>query len=610
MASVVAPARGPILRLPPELVLQIAAGEVIERPAAALKELVENSLDAGARHIDVRLEGGGLSLLRVRDDGCGITPEDLALALAPHATSKLTGLDDFNQLRTLGFRGEALASIAAVSHLTLTSCATGEVHGWQVASDYPNAPAVPAPHPPGTTLEVRDLFYNLPARRKFLRGVKSETQALEAVLHRLALSEFAVGFSLRQGDRHCLELPPAPDAPRQRERLAQLLGADFAAAALPLDVSQPGLRLHGWLAPPEISRRQADSQNWYINGRWVRDKLLAHAARAAYQDVLAHDRQPMYVLYLELDPGEVDVNVHPAKLEIRLHNSQWVYAFLRNSIQQRLGQNLPGASNPPAPPELAPSEVTSAPPALRVTGGSYPAVQRGLPLAAASVADTLAAYHALYAPDVTPLPIPALVPAAAAETSPPLGYALAQTHGIYILAQNAQGLVVVDMHAAHERILYEQLKTAHAAQQIAAQPLLFPVSVRVTTREADCAEAQAELLTSWGLTLDRLAPEQLVVRSQPALLGRADPAVLAREVLAALSAETPEVLLDTLHRRILATLACHTAVRAGDNLSLLEMNALLRLIETTERGGQCNHGRPTVRQLPLRELDSWFQRGR
>lgn len=586
----------PIQRLPPELVRQIAAGEVIERPASALKELVENSLDAGARHVDVRLEAGGLNLLLVRDDGYGIAPADMPLALAPHATSKFRALDDFDQLHTLGFRGEALASIAAVSDLTLTSCTADEPHGWQVRS-YAPATVSSAPHPRGTTVEVRELFHNLPARRKFLRGVKGETQALENVLQRLALSAWAVGFSLRQGQQHLLELPPAPEPVQQRARLAQLFGADFAEAALAIEAQQPGLRLHGWLAPPSISRRQADQQNWYINGRWVRDKLLNHAAKSAYQDVLAHDRQPVYVLYLTLEPSEIDVNVHPAKLEIRFHNSSWVYSFIRSTLQQHLAQPVQAAPLPqpsyPAPQQhplhLAVAEPRSA----------YQSAQSGStgqrPGAGAAV--PLAAWQALY------------TVASEAEPLPPLGYALAQLHGVYILAQNAQGLVVVDMHAAHERIHYERLKAACAQLPVPAQPLLLPVSVSVSRQEADWAETHAELLANWGLALDRLAPDRLAVRSLPALLPHADPVRLTQDVVSALSHDGADVLEQQQHH-VLATLACHAAVRAGASLSVPEMNALLRALETTERSGQCNHGRPTVRPITLRELDGWFQRGR
>ncbi len=585
----------PIQRLPPELVRQIAAGEVIDRPASALKELVENSLDAGAQHVDVRLAGGGLELLQVRDDGCGIAPEDLPLALAPHATSKLQAMEDFNQLRSLGFRGEALASIAAVSDLTLTSCAAGAAHGWQVSSQTPTQ-ASPAPHPPGTTVAVRDLFHNLPARRKFLRGVKGETQALENVLHRLALSAWHVGFSLRQGQQHLLELPPAPEAAQQRARLGQLFGQDFAEAAHWVEVRQPGLHLQGWLAPPTLNRRQADQQNWYVNGRWVRDKLLNHAAKSAYQDVLAHDRQPIYTLYLNLNPGELDVNVHPAKLEIRFHNSSWVYSFIRNTLQQILAQPVT------TPGPVAPAPALSAPPqqalALHVAEArphyAVPPPHPPAPLPVIQGAPQ-AAWQALYAPEPeSPLPL--------------LGYALAQLHGVYILAQNAQGLIVVDMHAAHERIHYERLK-ATLTLPVPAQPLLLPVSVSVSKAEADWAESHRDWLNQWGLELDRLAPDRLAVRSLPALLAHADPVRLTQDVIATLQLEADNTL-EQQQRQVLATLACHTAVRAGASLSIPEMNALLRAIESTQRSGQCNHGRPTVRHITLQELDGWFQRGR
>jgi len=592
-----------IRMLPPQLVNQIAAGEVVERPASVAKELIENSLDAGARSIRIDAEQGGVKLLRVRDDGAGIPREELQLALARHATSKIADLGDLEAVATLGFRGEALPSIASVSRLELRSRAAGCGQAYAVASDGSDALGEPVPvaHPPGTTVEVRDLFYNTPGRRKFLRSEKTELGHLEQLVRRVGLARWELGLRLTHNGRSLLDLPSAEGDPRRRERrLCELVGAGFLEHALSLDETAVGLRLHGWVARPGFSRSQADLQFFYVNGRMVRDKLVAHAVRQAFQDVLHHGRHPAFVLYLELPPLLVDVNVHPAKHEVRFREARQVHDFIFRTLHRRLAGGAvavpsgPTVDEPAAPTRLPPApEPYQTPIRLRV--GEPPpdyrpsfAAQEPGPLASEAGAE---AGHAATAP-------------------PPLGYALGQLHGVYVLAQAADGLVVVDMHAAHERIGYERLKQAWAEGAVRGQPLLVPVVVAVSKREADLAERHAEDFTRLGLRVDRLGETSLAVREVPAVLRGADAEAMVRDLLADLVVHgTSERLREDVNG-VLATMACHGAVRANRRLTLDEMNALLREMERTERADQCNHGRPTWVKLSLAELDRLFLRGR
>jgi len=587
-----------IQRLEPRLINQIAAGEVVERPASVVKELLENSLDAGARHIDVDVERGGTRLLRVRDDGGGIHKDDLALALSRHATSKIHSLDDLEHMQSLGFRGEALPSISSVARLTLCSRTSADEHGWRVhgdGSELHGAPE-PVPHPLGTSVEVCDLFFNTPARRKFLRTEQTEFDHIHEVVKRIALSRFETGFTLRHNQRALLNLRPAPHESDQMQRIATLCGAPFAEHVLRLEREATGLRLWGWVALPTFSRSQADLQYFYVNGRVVRDKLVSHAVRQAYADVLYHGRHPAFILYLDMPPEQVDVNAHPAKHEVRFREGRLVHDFLFRSLHDALSGTL-AQSAPQAGPSSAGAQRA-------VPGAGSPAAfaQHSLPVAsAASVCEHMAVYGALHAAPAPPTPD--------APDMPPLGYALAHLHGVYILAQNAHGLVLVDVHAAHERITYERLKADLEGAGIAAQPLLVPVSVTVSAREAQVAEQHAALCAELGLEFDRSGPDTLTVRAIPALLQGTDVAALLRDVLADILAHGASTRLREHLNDILSTLACHNAVRAGQRLSVAEMNALLRAMEHTERGGQCNHGRPTWRQFSMGELDKLFLRG-
>ena len=594
-----------IHRLPLQLINQIAAGEVVERPASVAKELLENSLDAGATRIDVEVEQGGVKLIRVRDNGSGIHNDDLALALASHATSKITSLTDLERLTSLGFRGEALASIAAVSRLVLISRTAGQERGWQLAGDgLETQPPVPAVHPVGTTVEVRDLFYNMPARRKFLRSERTEFGHLEDMIKRIALSRFEVAIKLHHNRRPAVQLPPASGRAEQEWRLGELCGRAFVDHAVFLEREAAGLRLWGWIGLPTFSRSQTDLQYFFVNGRMVRDKLATHAMRQAYQDVLYQGRQPAVVLYLELDPALVDSNAHPTKQEVRFREGRLVHDFLVSSLQQALAQVRPGQQAGSAP--VADNwQTPTADRRLPLARSSAPATaeQRTLTL---PVKEQLAAYARLH-PEAT-APIPADEPAGG--ELPPLGYAIAQLHGLYILAENAAGLVLVDMHAAHERITYERFKADLERGGIGSQPLLVPVTVTVSSRELQWVEEQAEVFADLGLEVAPLGPETVVVRRIPAALAGTDVAQLVRDILADLATyDSSNRLREAVHE-MLATMACHSAVRANRKLTLAEMNALLRDMERTERSGQCNHGRPTWVQLKLDELDKLFLRGR
>ena len=598
-----------IRRLPPQLVSQIAAGEVVERPASVVKELLENSLDASATHITVEVEQGGVRLIRVRDNGAGIHPDDLALALSRHATSKIASFDDLQHVASLGFRGEALPSIASVSRLTLTSRVAGQETGWRITGDGGDtiSESLPASHPVGTTLEVRDLFFNVPARRKFLRGERTEFGHIEDNILRLALSRFAVGFGLWHNQRLALDLEPATREEARTRRVAELLGREFAAASVFLDHAETGLRLWGWLGLPAVARAQPDQQYFFVNGRPVRDRTLAHAVRQAFQDVLPQGRHPALVLHLELESTVLDVNVHPAKQEVRFRESALIHSFVRQSVQAVLAKARPGVA--PGPVVRTGERPWPAGGFTGGSGGDAEARQSGLPL---RVGERLAVYGQLHAS--TPAPAveaaPAAVPLDSVAEPPPLGYALAQLHGCYVLAENPAGLVVVDMHAAHERILYERLKTALAQGGVQTQALLVPVTVAVGPRERQWIEEHGALFVQAGLDVAALGPETVAVRHIPALLAGLDIAGLVRDLLADLAAHEASDRSERAILDLLASMACHGAVRANRALNLLEMNALLRDMERTDHGGQCNHGRPTWAQLTLAELDRLFRRGR
>ena len=596
-------------KLPMQLANQIAAGEVVERPSAVVKELLENSLDAGARHIEIEVEQGGSKLIRLRDDGCGIEKDDLALALSRHATSKIYSFEDLEGVASLGFRGEALPSISSVSRLELRSRAQDSAQAWRIASDGGDQMSTPEPvaHPQGTTVEVRDLFFNTPARRKFLRSEKTEFSHLEGVVKRISLSRFDVGFTLRHNQRVVHRLRPAQELIDQQQRVASVCGQAFMENALRIEYQAAGMRLWGWVALPTFSRSQADLQYFFVNGRMVRDKLVTHGIRQAYQDVLYHGRHPAYVLYLELEPKTVDVNVHPTKHEVRFREGRMVHDFLFRSLHAALADARPGATEIGEPSAVAlargtPASAASSPEYAypRPMTSSY-SQQASMPLA---VREQLQGYQALAQHSWS---APGAVPEAA--DLPPLGYAIAQLHGIYVLAENAHGLVLVDMHAAHERITYERMKTALDGEGVRSQPLLVPLSINVSQSEARLPEEYPEVFAELGFALEAIGPEVIVVREVPSLLREADIEKLVRDVLSDLATYGTTRRVKEAINELLGTMACHGSVRANRKLTLPEMNALLRDMETTERSGQCNHGRPTWVQLELDQLDKLFLRG-
>ncbi len=583
-----------IQTLPSVLVNQIAAGEVVERPASVIKELVENSLDAGADRIEIEVERGGIKLMRVRDNGHGIHRDDLLLALSRHATSKVASLEELERIRSMGFRGEALPSIGSVSRMTLTSRAQGAEHAFQLT---PGATApTPAAHPVGSTLEVRDLFYNTPARRKFLKREQTEFRHIEARVRQLALARFDVGFILRHNRREILSLPPATSHSERERRISALLGKAFMEQAIHLEQQAAGLHLHGWVARPHFSRSQADMQHFYVNGRGIRDKLVGHAVRQAFQDLLYQGRHPAYLLYLELDPAMVDVNVHPTKHEVRFREGRLVHDFLSRTLHRLLADDRPGTA-PDRPAGATAKDVPAAPPPPTPPGTQ--------PL---RLAERGAHYRAGFEMQQPPQGPPAATDTTPGEI-PRLGFALAQLRGTYLLAENSEGLVLVDMHAAHERITYERLKQAWAQSAIKSQPLLVPVTVTVNRQEAALAEEQQALLEALGLEVDRMGPETLAIRSIPAVLRGVDAEKLLRDILADLIVHGSSERIRNEINAVLGTMACHGSVRANRRLTLDEMNALLRDMERTAHSGQCNHGRPTWRQLDMNELDRLFKRG-
>ena len=595
--------------LPDLLISQIAAGEVVERPSSVLKELLENALDASSTAIQIQLEEGGVKLIRVTDDGGGITRDELALALTRHATSKIGSLEDLERVATLGFRGEALASIAAVARLTLTSRQAGAAHAWRLNAE-PGAAPEPAALLAGTVVEMRDLYYNTPARRKFLKSEATEFAHCADAVKRIALANPAVAFTLSHNGRVSLHLARSDAA----GRAGAILGENFLEESRAVDTGPGLLRVFGHCATPAHSRPRSDAQYCYVNGRFVRDKLLAHALREAYQDMLHGSRYPAYCLFLEIDPATVDVNVHPAKTEVRFRDSRAVHQFVFHAVQKALSSPLSGSS-PAASTFPRPESVFSPIITNPERSGFIQSPQRQQSLRVGEPAT--AAYYAFSQSAIEspahakPTGSPAVITALPTTSdAAPLGYALAQLHGIYILAQNERGLVLVDMHAAHERILYEKLKTAVDLKKLATQALLIPAVFSADALDVAASEEFKETLRELGFDVAPMGPKQLVVRSVPALLQSADPTALVRGLLAELREHGVSQLMAARRNEFLATMACHGAVRAHRQLSIPEMNALLRQMEETERADQCNHGRPTWTQLTMQELDTFFLRGR
>lgn len=641
-----------ITLLSSQLANQIAAGEVIERPASVVKELLENSLDAGATQIEIIIEGGGIQRICIRDNGSGIHKDDLALALNRHATSKITSLEELEHVQSLGFRGEALASISSVSRLSLSSKFQTEDTAWQVQAEgqEPEIILQPVAHPPGTTIDVRDLFFNTPARRKFLRTEKTENARIQDCIAQIALSRFPVGFTLKQQQKTVLQLPSALTLEQREQRVAKICGDAFMQEALAIELEIAGLKLEGWIALPTFMRSQPDLQYFYVNGRMVRDKLLSHAIRQAYQDVQYGNRYPAYVLYLTLDPSMVDVNVHPTKSEVRFRESRQVHDFLSKSVRQALASATPASSVILSPAETAIAEEVTAsslenasvaesvspsstsysshkltPSTASPQNYTRPAKtthydlpqQKSMPL---MVREQLAVYQHL-ADDrkaavletalvETTTPLPHTQKENIKNEIPPLGYALGQLHGIYILAENAEGLVIIDMHAAHERILYEQFKAAHAAGDIETQASLLPLTFQVTEKEADHLVQHQSIFSELGIGLEQIGPTTFLIRHSPVFFKNIDIVQLVRDALSDwMMIETSHRIQHTLHE-ILGNIACKSAKQARQRLTLPEMNALLRDMEKTDHSGQCNHGRPTCRTFSIKELDRLFLRGR
>lgn len=613
--STTAPAERIIRPLPDQLISQIAAGEVIERPSAVVKELLENALDAGATQINIRLEAGGVKRISITDNGCGIPPEQMPLSLARHATSKIASLTDLENVSTLGFRGEALASIASVSQLTLTSRSETQAHAWQI-SGHASDKVVPASGAQGTAIDVQDLYFNTPARRKFLKTEPTEFGHCAEVVRRIALARPDVRFTLNHNSKtvdHWQESSLA-------QRSAQILGDEFAQARLPLDEAAGPLTLQGFVGLPTAARSRADSQYFYVNGRFVRDKLLTHAVRSAYQDVLHGDRFPSYVLRLDLDPSLVDVNVHPSKIEVRFRDSRAVHQFVFHAVSRALARTSATAQG-------------TAPAPMPAASGAMPWIQNQPRQAAFGVAQNTFRYGEMFrdagssaassAPEAYPsypsslsalsgLSNTGAVTGTTADTDAeefPLGFALAQLHGVFVLAQNRTGLVLVDMHAAHERILYEQFKQALQSESVQLQPLLIPVTLIADPVEIGTVEENGEVLAALGFDMAVLSPTTLAVRAIPALLANSDAQALARDILRDVREYGGSHVLTERRNELLGTLACHTAVRANRQLSIPEMNALMRQMEATDRADQCNHGRPTWVQLALSDLDKLFLRG-
>ncbi|HIO96591.1 MAG TPA: DNA mismatch repair endonuclease MutL [Leucothrix sp.] len=623
-----------IQQLPPHLVNQIAAGEVVERPASVVKELLENAIDAGSTKIEIDIEQGGVKRIRIRDNGKGIPQEELKLALSRHATSKIASLDDLEHVGSLGFRGEALPSIASVSRMTVSSKTKESEQGWALTDDGQEDFSEPEPvaQANGTTIDVLDLFYNVPARRKFLKTEKTEFKHLAEVVKKISLSNFQIGITLRHGSNNSLTLQPAKDRAGADRRVAEVCGPAFMEQSLYLDYEAAGLKLWGWVGLPTFSRSQADLQYFYVNGRVIRDRVVTHAVRQAYSDVLYHGRHPAYVLFLEMAPEKVDVNAHPTKHEVRFREARLVHDFLYRTLHKALADVRPSDSldvpeiplehgknatfnsasfqytptqqklNIPVSNKMAPGQVAEE---MAVYGRMHESALAGV--GASKLPPLSEDFSKRMAPQVT-----ASMPVDSSPNTgdvPPLGFAVAQLHGIYILAENAEGLVVVDMHAAHERITYEHLKKSMADDTVRSQPLLVPSSLAVSQKEGDCAEEFAEVFKKLGFELNRLAPEKLAIRAVPSLLKDSNVEQLVRDVLSDLLEHGSSQRIEEETNEILSTMACHGSVRANHRLTIPEMNALLRDMERTERSGQCNHGRPTWTQMSIDQLDKLFMRG-
>ena len=613
-----------IYALPPQLVNQIAAGEVVERPASVVKELIENCFDAGASQISVEIEQGGARLIKIRDNGCGIEKEDLPLALSRHATSKIQSLQDLEQVATMGFRGEALPSISSVSSLSLISRVAESDCAWRVQADgsEEELDPQPDPHPLGTTIEVCDLFYNTPARRKFLKTDKTEFTHIETLFKRMALSRFDIAFELKHNQREIFNFKIAETQAEQEQRVAHIFGSAFLDNSVAIDFNASGVHLYGWVGLPTFSRSQQDMQYFYVNGRLIKDRLVTHAIKQAYQDVLFHGRHPVYVLYLVLDPGLVDVNAHPQKLEVRFREGRTVHDFLFKALHRSLADVRPQtqehevAETRPDVQQVVdfqPMLATDSKPVARqnyqpvtASGLSSPR-QSSLPL---NVDAQIEAYTRLVAPtNVTGIQEPQVSVVANTETAPALGYAVAHLHDVYILSETPNGIILVDAHAAHERVTYEQFKSQYQQGSVPSQPLLLPVQIPVSSREADLADDQQAFFMSLGFELNRMGEETLVVRAVPALLSGVDIALLVKDVLADIIEHGMSQRIEQRCNEILSSIACHGSVRANRHLTVPEMNALLRDMEKTERSGQCNHGRPTWVELSKKELDKLFLRG-
>jgi len=586
-----------IQQMPNQLINQIAAGEVVER---------------GSSKIEIDIEQGGTKLIRIRDNGQGIHKDDLALALSRHATSKIRNLDDLEHIKSLGFRGEALPSIASISRMSITS-RQADTEGFKVqGQDEQSADISPAAHSYGTTVEVRDLFYNVPARRKFLRTEKTEFNHLEDVVKRIALSHFNVDVSLNHNQRAIKHWRAADDQKSMEQRIAEVCGKAFVEQSQYMCFEAANLKLHGWIALPSFSRSQADMQYFFVNGRIIRDKLVTHAVRQAYQDVLYHGRHPAYVLFLQLDPAMVDVNAHPTKHEVRFREGRLVHDFLFRGIHKALADVRPESVTSDLMSAVTENSVQPLQTSLSgVSGYGGPTRQNSMAL---QVNEQIKAYANLSSPALSNGKWPASETSTDDDTEntsviPPLGFAIAQLHGIYILSQTANGLVIVDMHAAHERITYERMKQDIQQGELASQPLLVPISMNLSEKEAELAEEQTEIFTQLGFELDRSGPESIRIRQVPIILARADAETLVRDVLADLLSYGSSERIRNAINKVLGTMACHGSVRANRSLSLPEMNALLRDMETTERSGQCNHGRPTWTEFSLDAIDKWFLRG-
>lgn len=602
--------------LPVQLINQIAAGEVVERPSSVVKELVENCFDAGATTINIDIEQGGARRIRIRDDGCGIVKEDLPLALSRHATSKIASFEDLEHVASMGFRGEALPSISSVSRLTLISRVVEADCAWRVSTDgtEQDFDLQPDPHPQGTTVDVRDLFYNTPARRKFLKTEKTEFAHIEGLIQKMALSRFDIGFSLSHNQKEIFHLPLATTETEQQQRIAGICGSVFLENSITIDVASSGLQLTGWVGLPTFSRSQQDMQFFYVNGRLVRDKLIAHAVRQAFQDVLFNGRHPVFVLYLTLDPGLVDVNAHPAKLEVRFREGRLVHDFLFSALHRALAEvrpNMPSANPVIRQKDVVHADVgESCADNRSVNRSAYPTYQPAQSALPYQVEETIQAYAKLYSESA------GSSAATGQERSsqqtqefPPLGYAIAHLHNIYILAETRNGIILVDAHAAHERVLYEKMKAQVQQGTVPSQPLLLPIKINVSPAEADLAEQASDLFMDLGFEINRAGPETIVVRAVPALMNNSDMETLTRDVLADLAQHGLSHRMQDHGKHILGTIACHSAVRAHRRLTIDEMNALLRDMERTENSGVCNHGRPTWVEMSTSDLDKFFLRG-